>query len=351
VVAQFERGTHTGKGHIMNERGQIDPRNENLPLARWLQEVMAANSTAAAASAPPENENNEYHPYFYQQLPDFITALLEQQPRATLHFAPLLYHLIGCTVCHSAYLDLYSAMRAAIQPDEVQLNVGQRTGSWEATPVRMVVQLCQSFIRQAEALYRQSRRDHTNESIQARFLLQQALRISARITQSNMRTRALHDLVRIASLFDDFGEPMQQGPAVHSYSPVLAGGSHGRAMRRAETIMRPTANPSAQDAIYLQSNLLEGRIMQQGDTLELFLQDLDKTLRGHYLSISVPLGSLIEPIRWVGGNPRTIHSIAPVDERGMLNTPLGRTELRLGNQEERNLLEATFLLLEVRTIA
>jgi len=328
----------------MNERGQIDPRNENLPLARWLQEVMAA-------SAPPENENNEFHPYFYQQLPDFIMALLEQQPRATLHFAPLLYHLIGCTACHSAYLDLYSAMRAAVQPDKVQLNVGQRTGSWEATPVRMVVQLCQSFIRQAEALYRQSRRDHTNESIQARFLLQQALRISARMTQSNMRTRALHDLVRIASLFDDFGEPMQQGPAVHSYSPVLAGGSHGRAMRRAETIMRPTANPSAQDAIYLQSNLLEGRIMQQGDTLELFLQDLDKTLHGHYLTISVPLGSLIEPIRWVGGNPRTIHSIAPVDEHGMLNTPLGRTELRLGNPEERNLLEATFLLLEVRTIA
>ncbi len=344
MVAQFERGTHTGKGHSMNERGQIDPRNENLPLARWLQEVMAA-------SAPPENENNEFHPYFYQQLPDFIMALLEQQPRATLHFAPLLYHLIGCTACHSAYLDLYSAMRAAVQPDEVQLNVGQRTGSWEATPVRMVVQLCQSFIRQAEALYRQSRRDHTNESIQARFLLQQALRISARMTQSNMRTRALHDLVRIASLFDDFGEPMQQGPAVHSYSPVLAGGSHGRAMRRAETIMRPTANPSAQDAIYLQSNLLEGRIMQQGDTLELFLQDLDKTLHGHYLTISVPLGSLIEPIRWVGGNPRTIHSIAPVDEHGMLNTPLGRTELRLGNPEERNLLEATFLLLEVRTIA
>src|SRR6266571_4837683 len=251
VVAQFERGTHTGRGHSMNERGQIDPRNENLPLARWLQEVIAANSTAAAASAPPENENNEFHPYFYQQLPDFIMALLEQQPRAALHFAPLLYHLIGCTVCHSAYLDLYSAMRAAVQPDKVQLNVGQRTGSWEATPVRMVVQLCQSFIRQAEALYHQSRRDHTNESIQARFLLQQALRISARITQSNMRTRAINDMGGIASLFDDFGEPMQQGPAVHSYSPVLAGGSHGRAMRRAETIMRPAANPSAQDAIYL----------------------------------------------------------------------------------------------------
>ncbi len=334
----------------MNERRQIDPRNENLPLAHWLQQIMAADSTSTAA-ASPAGENNEFHPYFYQQLPDFVMALLEQQPQATLRFATLLYHLIGCTTCHSAYLDLYSAMRAAIQPGEVQLNVAQRTDSLEATPVRMVVQLCQSFIRQAEALYHQSRRDHTDESAHARFLLQQALRISARIMQSNMRIRALHDLVRIANLFDDLAEPVQLGPAVYSYSPVLVGGSHGKAMRRAETIMRPTANPAAQDAIYLQSNLLEGSITQQEDMLELHLQDLDKKLRGQYLTISVPLGSLIEPIRWVGGNPRTIRSIAPVDEHGMLNTPLGRTELRLGNQEERNLLEATFLLLEVHSTA
>ena len=335
----------------MNEREQIDPRNKNLPLARWLQEVMAAPATAATVPVPPVSENDEYHPYFYQQLPDFIMALLEQQPRATLHFAPLLYHLIGCATCHSAYLDLYRAMRAAIQPAGEQLHVGQRMGSWDATPVRMVVQLCQSIIRQAEALYRQSRLDHTDESAQARFLLQQALRLSARITQGNMRTRALHDLVRIASLFDDSAEAMQRGPAVHSYAPVLTGGAHRRVMRRAETIMRPTADPTAQDAIYLQSNLLEGRIIQQGDTLELVLQDLDKTLRGHYLTISVPLGSLIEPIRWTGGNPRMIQSIAPVDEHGMLNTPLGQTALRLSNQEERNLLEVTFLLLEVRTAA
>ena len=65
----------------------------------------------------------------------------------------------------------------------------------------------------------------------------------------------------------------------------------------------------------------------------------------------VPLGSLIEPIRWAGGNPRTIQSVDPVDEHGMLNTPLGRTELRLSNQEERNLLEAIFLLLEIHTTA
>ena len=335
----------------MNERRQIDPRNENLLLARWLQQVMAADSTSSTATTSLAGEDNEYHPYFYQQLPDFVMALLEQQPGVTLRFATLLYHLIACTTCHSAYLDLYSAMRAAIRPGEVQVNVAQRTGSLEGTPVRVVVQLCRSFIRQAEALYHQSRRDHTDEHAHARFLLQQALRVSAHITQSNMRIRALHDLVRIANLFDDLAEPVQLGPAVYSYSPVPVGGSHGRAMRRAETIMRPTSNPAAQDAIYLQSNLLQGSITQQGDTLELHLQDLDRKLRGQYLTISVPLGSLIEPIRWTGGNPRTIRSIAPVDEHGMLTTPLGRTELRLGNQEERNLLEAIFLLLEVHTTA
>src|SRR5215472_5955963 len=246
------------RGNIpMNERRQIDPRNENLLLARWLQQVMAVDSTSTGTGASP-GENNEYHPYFYQQLPDFVMALLEEQPQANLRFAALLYHLIGCTTCHSAYLDLYSAMRAAIQPGELQLNVAQRTGSLEGTPVRVVVQLCQSFIHQAEALYHQSRRDHTDERAHARFLLQQALRISARVTQSNMRIRALHDLVRIANLFDDLAEPVQLGPAVYSYSPVPVSGSQGRAMRRAETIMRPAANPAAHNAIYLQSNLLEG---------------------------------------------------------------------------------------------
>src|SRR5215472_3001142 len=115
----------------MNERRQIDPRNENLPLARWLHQVMTADSISTAAGASLAGEKNEYHPYFYQQLPDFVMALLEQQPQATLRFAPLLYHLIGCTTCHSAYLDLYNAMRAAIQPGETQLNVAQRTGSLE----------------------------------------------------------------------------------------------------------------------------------------------------------------------------------------------------------------------------
>src|SRR5215472_9847543 len=42
------------RGNIpMNERRQIDPRNENLLLARWLQQVMAADSTSTGTAASP----------------------------------------------------------------------------------------------------------------------------------------------------------------------------------------------------------------------------------------------------------------------------------------------------------
>jgi hypothetical protein len=105
----------------MNEHkqseGASDPGNQSV-LSQWLQQVLAATSASDAASSLAENEQNEYHPHFYQQLPDFVLALLNKQPQATLHYAPLLYHLVGCPTCHAAYLDLYAAMRAAIQPDQ-----------------------------------------------------------------------------------------------------------------------------------------------------------------------------------------------------------------------------------------
>src|SRR5579884_3100422 len=100
--------------------------------------------------------------------------------------------------------------------------------------------------------------------------------------------------------------------------------------------------------IHLQARALEGTISQQGETLELHLQDLGPELRGRYVTISVPLGALIEPVRWIGGNPRAIRSAVPVDANGQLTTPLGETALRLSDPEERNLLEAMFMLLEVR---
>jgi hypothetical protein len=99
----------------------------------------------------------------------------------------------------------------------------------------------------------------------------------------------------------------------------------------------------------LQARSLTGTITQKGQTLELHLQDLDSALRGHPVIVSVPLGSLLEPIRWIGGNPRSIRSSMAVDASGSVTIPLGQTELNLENQEDRNLLEAMFLLLEVRS--
>ena len=89
-------------------------------------------------------------------------------------------------------------------------------------------------------------------------------------------------------------------------------------------------------------------ITQNQDVLELHLEDLDEELRGHFLIISVPLGSILEPVRWFGGNPRAIRSQVPVGEDGTLTTLLGKTELQLSNPEDHNLLEAMFKKLDVR---
>jgi hypothetical protein len=125
---------------------------------------------------------------------------------------------------------------------------------------------------------------------------------------------------------------------------VQNGAHHGIVVRGAETALHPAEKAT----IPIHSAQLEGSITQHEDTLELHLRDLDAKLRGHYVVISVPLGSLLEPVRWRGGNPRAIRSVVPVDEHGTLRTSLGETELRLSNPEERNLLEAMFLKLDVR---
>jgi hypothetical protein len=165
-----------------------------------------------------------------------------------------------------------------------------------------------------------------------------------------MRSKALHDLVRVATITDVPQSPGEQELATRSYSPlILAGGTrHGNQLRKADTSVRSAGTPAEQAMIYLQSISLDGSIVQRGDMLELHLHDLDEKLRGHHLSISVPLGSLIEPVRWKGGNPRAIRTEELVDKDGTLITSLGQTDLRLSNPGERNLLEVMFLLLEVR---
>src|SRR5262249_54406189 len=149
-------------------------------LASWLQQVIRmptktspalVTQTTATKDAAIElalQLDSDYHITFYQQLPDFVMALLNNDPQATLHYAPLLYHLAGCSECHESYLDLYDAMRAAVQPREPRPLLGQGTRTLEATPQRMLAHLCRSLISQAEAVLLSARQDGTDGSAPTR---------------------------------------------------------------------------------------------------------------------------------------------------------------------------------------
>lgn len=337
----------------------------NQSLARWLTDILRlpqqeeqspVSSLDAGAGIPRPELTGNYHLSFYQQLPDFIMALLTDDSQADIHYAPLLYHLAGCSECHQGYLELYQAMRAALSPSLAV--TAQNVRSSVPTPQRMLGHLCQTLVSQAEAVLRQDRHDHTQETTElARSLLQQAIRTSAQITQSGIRRQALHDLVRVATFFDGPTSPAEERPDARSYTPVFAGIGGTRRGRHSSKIRRQADSPSRsssqqeQPTIYLQSRELNGRIIQNDGILELHLHDLQESLRGRYITISVLLGSLLEPVRWVGGNPRAIRSSVPVDAQGTLVTPLGRTELRMADPEEHNLLEAIFMLLEVQAAA
>jgi hypothetical protein len=339
--------------------GPTEPHDENVRLARWLQQIIHITPhEKKSLPLPGESEHqlelaldSDYHLRFYQQLPDFVMALLTQGKQVPMQYAPLLYHLAGCQECHSGYLDLYDSMREALYSQSTRPLLGQGTRTLEATPQRMLGHLCQTLISQAEAILRQARRDHSDGDVAARALLQLALHISARINQGNVRRYALHDLVRVATLSEGPEPPQEEDSQVYTYTPALAGTGARRGkkvVRRADMLTRSTAGHEL-PIIHLQARSVMGTITQQGEMLELHLQDLDQTLRGQFVIVSVPLGSLIEPIRWIGGNPRAIRSATVVDNTGALTVPLGQTELRLDNAEDRNLLEAMFLLLEVRS--
>jgi len=342
----------------MNEHKPISIPNEYTNLAQWLKQVLARSpqpKTRLPSKGDDHNQlemllDSDYHLPYYQQLPDFAMALLNDDRQVAVDYAPLLYHLVGCPDCHRAYLDIYDALRAAIQLGNVSPTIGQVARPLSTPSARMLVLLSKALISQAEAVLLQARRDHADEDELARSLLRLAITVSSRIAQHDTRNRALQDLVRVATLFDGPTAP-ETDPTLHAYSPSFTGAAgHRGVKRRIDTSVRSARTPSEEQVIYLQSDLLggHGTIVQAGDTLELHLQDVDETLRGQYLTISVPLGSLIEPVRWRGGNPKAIRSVAPVDEQGELQTPLGQTDLQLSKQEERSLLEVIFSLLQVR---
>jgi len=361
-MEQHEQNKYEGN-RDNREPGQSEHEMQPLQtqsLARWLLEVMqslsSSPSTPPSSVSPSDDTDGQleltlqggYHPRFYQQLPDFAFALLNDDTQTTIvatHNAPLLFHLLECRVCYENFLEVYDAMNAALYPHGPRPILGQGTRTLAAMPQRMLEHLCKIWISQAEAVLRLARHDGTNKDEMARLLLQQAIHLSAHITQYTIRQQALQDLVRVATLFDE-GQNEPRTQAAHSYTPVFAGGRG--VVRRADAPSRSKDAVPENVPIVLQSHTLEGTVTQQDHTLVLHLRDLDTSLRGVPVVVSILLGSLLEPIRWSGGNPLAIHSTMPVDASGALTLPLGETELRLNNPEERNMLEATFLLVEVR---
>src|SRR5579884_1810384 len=245
--------------------GKPHPQEKYYPLAQWLQQVLAVpplqsrfEPTAIDDETPHESA---YHPRFYRQLPDFVMALLNNDSQAILHYAPLFFHLIGCPSCHATYLEFYDAMRIALEEGEVARQTTTGLSTMATTPERAVVHLCRSLINEAEAVLRQARRERRNGDALARSLLQQAIQISAHLTQGQMRQRALRELVRVATLFEDLSASQEQLPALHSYSPlqITGNGVHrGSVVRGADTAL----HPAEQVTIPLHSAQLEGAITQ-----------------------------------------------------------------------------------------
>lgn len=314
-------------------------------LAGWIYALLTSSKGPMPPGQLPVGEDvsplrEDYHPTFFQQLPNFALALIQHEPAVTTHYAPLLCHLLACPLCHRAYLETYDALRAALadEPGRTLPLHSSSTAKLATTRSTQVVWLSQLLINQARSVLREAQRAHSNEDAWARSLLQQAVQISRSLMQGTLRQRALRDLVEVASLAQSADELPPSVPPVLTYAAQINGsaGTRGRILRRADMLSRPESH---QAGIVIQAGPLEGLVSQENDQLTLQLFDLDHDLRGKYLLISVPLGTLLEPVRWFGGNPNAIRSTGPVSPDGTLSTPLGTTDLRISNPEDRNLIE------------
>jgi hypothetical protein len=333
--------------------GTPTPDENYIPLAQWLSQLLQTppltrqTEPLSLANEDIDFANSEYHADFYPQIPDFALALLKQDPTATTRYAPLLFHLIGCPACHHVYLETYDALATALDLKNKPVSTTLRAPapSLAATSPRLLVLLCQLLIGQAQAVLRQARREHDDQDAWARSLLQQAIQVGSSIMQGTLRQRALRELVAVASLY---ATEASTGPAALSYASLVSSGNgpRGRRVRRAETVAR-VDEPGI---IELRSGSLEGRVTQEKDLLILHLAGLEPGLQGKSLVISIPLGTLLEPIRWLGGNPYAIRGAGPVGADGTFTTPLGRTDLFLSNPEDRNLLETLFKKLDIHPV-
>src|SRR5690348_3125273 len=106
-------------------------RDEYLPLAQWLQLILAdtADDLEAGRTTVPDPTDqfiDADHMKFYRQIPDFAQALLKDPTREdVIRFGPLVFHLIACPDCHAAYREIYDAMSAALGMKDEQTITSQ----------------------------------------------------------------------------------------------------------------------------------------------------------------------------------------------------------------------------------
>ena len=86
-----------------NKHGLSDIRDEYLPLAQWLQQLLATKPELASVIDDRSQFGDAYHLEFYRQLPDFVQALLNNPTQEDIiRFGPFVFHLIECPTFHTA---------------------------------------------------------------------------------------------------------------------------------------------------------------------------------------------------------------------------------------------------------
>lgn len=326
----------------------LSPTVSQQHLAAFLQTVMNTpppDPTLETGTSPLEPDvlrgvEQDYHLEFSQQIPDLVLAILTDGPDTPQHvtrFGALLFHLVGCDLCHQVYMELYDSLRSALSQPANQETAEQQTLSPSAGD-----RFCRALIAQAEAVLIQTTQENREDHLRAaRQLLQTAIRTGGSIKQAWVRQRALSDLVRVALLADP-----QEGEASAPLSYALVT-QRGIVRRRLDSA---SAEVNKQNAIVVRCGPLRGgEITQHEQVLTLHLADLDAEMCGRRIKVSFPLGTIFEPIHWYG-SPRALFAPTLVSENGTVQVPLGETELQISVSAEKSLLEVLFLLLEIRVV-
>ena len=99
--------------------GASTPQGSNAPLAQWVYQLLTGAQPVVSSGQIPVGEDVsllgiDYHAAFYPLIPNFALALLKQDSDVLTHYAPLFFHLIGCSTCHRAYLETYDALRVSL---------------------------------------------------------------------------------------------------------------------------------------------------------------------------------------------------------------------------------------------